>query len=254
MALDPVSTTIGGVVGGGLGGFGGESASTSRISPLYTPYLSNLFKRAQTFSNQPTFVGFDPLQILGQQTALGAIPNLGIGSALGGGQFLTSGAVLDPRTNPYLAQTATEAIRPIFEGLTQNILPGIRGGATQAGQVGSSRQGIAEGLAAQEAIRQAGGISGDIFSRGYGQGLQSLIQGLSLAPQTAELGLLPSRILSGIGGQRRQLTQEAVLEPYTQLQRLRDIIGAPVLETTAKSEQGGSGLLGLGEKIFGGIF
>lgn len=240
------AAAIGGLLTGGSNIIGQAQESEGRgfLSPTQAPFLADLFRRAQDFSNLPTFLGFDPLQVAGQQSALGSLGNLGIGNALGAGQFLTSGAVLDPRTNPFLAQTAQEAVRPIFEGLTQNILPGIRGGAQAAGQVGSSRQGIAEGLASQEALRQAGGISSNIFSQGYGQGLGALTQGLGLAPQTAQLGLLPSKILSGIGAERRGLAQEQLLDPLIQLQRFRDLLGGPILETTQESA-GGSGLQGL---------
>lgn len=68
--------------------------------------------------------------------------------------------------NPYLKQSLQSGINQsnqafqtqlgdITNNLQRNILPGIRGNAIASGQFGSSRQGIAEGLAASDLNRQA---------------------------------------------------------------------------------------------------
>lgn len=228
-----------------IGGGGGGGGNTF-ISPDQLPYLQDLFQRAQDFSNQGTFIGLNPLQQQAQQNALTTAANLSpfINQSQQGLGFLTSGAVLDPSTNPYLAQTAQAAVRPIFENLSQNILPSIRGNAAQAGQVGSSRQGIAEGLAAQGALRSAGDISSNIYSQGYGQGLGALTQGLGLAPSIAQLGFLPSQVQAQIGAENRALSQEQILDPFTQLQRYQSLLGGPIV-LNKQDPTGGTGLTGL---------
>jgi hypothetical protein len=138
------------------------------------------------------------------------------------GQFLTSPGMLSPETNPYLAQTAEAASRPIMQALTEQILPNIRGGESGAGQFGGTRRDIAEGIASRGALQQVGDVSSDIFSRGYGQNLQAMLQGLSLAPQTAGLGLLPSQITQQVGAEQQ-------LDPFRNLQQFQSLLGPPIV-------------------------
>jgi hypothetical protein len=231
---------------GGLGkalfGSPGESAPTT-VAGFQQPFLQDLFQRAQEFSQQP---GISPLEQQAQQQALSFAGGLNpfLQGAQGAGQFLTSTDILSPESNPFLAQTAQAATRPIFQQLTEDVLPAIRGGAVGAGGYGGSRQGIAEGIASRGALQAAGDVSGDIFSRGYGQGLGALQQGLSLAPQTAALGLLPSQIMAGVGEQQR-------LAPFEQLSRFQSLLGAPIMQggggTTA--QPGLASQFGLGFNI-----
>ena len=136
--------------------------------------------------------------------------------------FLTNPGILDPSSNPYLMAQGNAAISPIIQNLLNSILPGIRGDAGMAGQMGSSRQGIAEGLGIQGALSSAGSVLSNLFSNAYGQGLGALQGGLSLSPQTANLGLLPSQIYSQVGQQQQQ-------QPFTGLQMFNNILGAPTV-------------------------
>lgn len=94
-------------------------------------------------------------------------------NAQGAQDFLLSGDVLSPDSNPYLKQTADAAVGSLADTLNNEVLPNIRRGATSAGQYGSTRQGIAEGLAIQDFLGEAGNVSADIYSGGYGQGLDA---------------------------------------------------------------------------------
>ncbi len=203
-----------------LFGAPGETAPSS-ISSLQSPFLQDLFQRGQEFSQGPAL---SPLEQQGQQQQLTAAQGLNpfIQGAQGAGSFLTSPDLLSPESNPFLAATGQAAIRPIFQNLTESILPSIRSGAIGAGQLGSSRQGIAEGIASRGALQSAGDTLANIFSGGFGQGLSALQGGLQLAPQTAALGLLPGQITQGIGEQQR-------LAPFQQLQQLQSLIGSPVV-------------------------
>lgn len=212
----------------------GKTAGTD-VSSLQSPFLSELFRRAQEQSMAPAV---SPLEQQAQQQALGVAQGLSpfIQGAQGAGQFLTSTNLLSPESNPFLAQTAQAATRPIFQNLTEQVLPAIRGGAIGAGGFGGSRQGIAEGIASRGALQSAGDVSGNIFSQGYGQGLGALQQGLSLAPQTASLGLLPSQIMQQIGEQQR-------LAPFEQLSRFQSLLGGPIM-TGGGGTGASQGLLG----------
>ena len=225
-----------------------QSTGTSTQS-VYQPQgqaFTDLLSRAQDFSNQGTFLGPTEAQQLGQQSGLQAAQNLGqIGQQAGGAaSFLLGGGAFN---NPFLEQSAQSAIRPIFENLQRNVLPGIGSEAIGAGQYGGSRQGIAEGLAAQGALQSAGDVTGNMYSNAYGQGLQALQNTFSNLPNVQQSVLGQSNVLRDIGGEQRGFQQEQMLDPYIQLQRLRDLIGP--LTTLTDSQQSGSGSgwnLGLG--------
>lgn len=231
-----------GGIGKALFGSPGKTAPTT-VAGFQQPFLQDLFQRAQAQSFGP---GTSPLEQQAQQQALGVAGGLSpfIQGAQGAGQFLTSTDILSPESNPFLAQTAQAATRPIFQNLMEQVLPGIRGGAVGAGGFGGSRQGIAEGIASRGALQTAGDVSGDIFSRGYGQGLGALQQGLAMAPQTAALGLLPSQIMQQVG-------QEQRLAPFEQLQRFQGLLGGPIMQggggTTA--QPGLASQIGLGFNV-----
>ncbi len=227
-----------------IGGPGGGGGNTF-VNPDQRPFLQDIYNRASDLSNQPGTLPFDPLQIEGQVDATAyasRLPGL-TDKAQSANEFLL-GDVLNPDSNPYLRDFANQAISPIFENLNNNVLPGIRGSAAQVGGVGSSRQGIAEGLASSGALGSAGDVSTGIFSRAYGQGLNALVQGLQLAPQTAQLGLLPSQIKRQIGGERRDLQTSLLNDPFSQVERFNNIIGKPTLLST-QDPSAGTGIAGL---------
>lgn len=248
---------------------GSNTTTTKQeLSPEQQQLLSYALPAAKNISeNTPTqfpggsVSGFDPLQTQAQDlaaaTATGSIQPLvdstiatqqnlqssaipqgvgGLGALVGGinkatpaQDFFLSGQAMDPTSNPYIQRTAEAAIDPLQKTLTQSILPSIRRGATGAGQTGSSRQGIAEGLAIQDFNKQAGDITSRIFSDSYSQGLgatgDALRSTLGLAkdsastlldqgtrslfatPEIGNLALLPSKILSSVGGQKQQQSQ-----------------------------------------------
>jgi len=223
-----------------------QQHSKDSVDNVQRQYLQDMFYRAQQASNQNTVAGFTPLQEQAQGMAANYAGSLTpfTQNALGGANFLASGAVLNPNANPHLQQTAAAAMRPVFENLTQNVLPGIRGDAAMTGNVGGSRQGIAEGLAAQGALRTAGDIGANIYSQGYGQGLGAMTQGLGLAPQTAQLGLMPADILNQVGGAQQALQQQILNMPLSNLSQLAQIIGSPIVTNESRGYGWGQGSSG----------
>lgn len=150
------------------------------------------------------------------------------------GDFLLSGAALDPNTNPALAATIDAAIRPLTESLQQDILPSVRSGAITSGQYGGSRQGLLEARAYNDYMRNAGDVAANIASKGYtaglgamgsafgdvgssgasavGQALDAVSKSLFAAPDIAGLSLFPSRVYEGVGGQQYALQQAQLSE------------------------------------------
>lgn len=82
--------------------------------------------------------------------------------------------VLYPETNPALEATINAATRPITDQLLEEALPAVRSGAYTTGNFGSSRQGIAEGLATGRAARAVGDTAAGVANQGYQAGLGAL--------------------------------------------------------------------------------
>jgi len=166
------------------------------------------------FFPRATFIRPNQLETQAQNQALAnaryTMPGL-IGSTNQALQF-GLGPVLSPESNPYLAQTAEAAMRPVEESLMERILPSIRSGAMQAGQLGGDRQGIVENQAIRDAVREMSDRTAGIYSTAYGQGLDAQGRALALAPQTIPLNLAPSAIQADVGAQRRSVDQAALDE------------------------------------------
>lgn len=130
-----------------------------------------------------------------------------VNQTLGGLNFLTSGAALDPRTNPALAGTINAAVRPLQENFGEVIMPGIRDEAILAGGYGSNRQDINERLAARDLSRSVGDVSSAIAFQGYNAGLDAMGRAQAFAPSVWQGSQIPGLTVSGIGAQERGFDQ-----------------------------------------------
>lgn len=119
-----------------------------------------------------------------------------------------SGA-MDVSNNPYLDKAITAAVRPIEQSYTDagGVMSQIRTNAGAAGQVGSSRQGIAEGLAAGRMAQAQGDTAAKIASDAYNKGQETFQKTLTFAPQAMEAGMTPVNWLSSVGAQKENLAQ-----------------------------------------------
>lgn len=180
----------------------------------------------------------------------------GIGGAQDANEFLMSGALLDPRSNPVLAAQTAAATRPVFEGLRDVALPAVRSEFLGGDMFGSSRQGIAEGRAIEGALEQAGDIAtqlqmnnfdkglgamissaGNTLSAGVnatgqglgalgtgtGQALNSMMQGLQLTPALSNLAFLPGQVMNAIGMQKQGL-REGIRAEQNQIRMIEQML------------------------------
>jgi hypothetical protein len=69
--------------------------------------------------------------------------------------------------NPYLKSAVDSAATRLTDNFNASVMPQIRGGAQEAGQYGSSRHGIAEGIAAKGLSQTVGDMSADMYSKSY---------------------------------------------------------------------------------------
>ena len=263
--------------------FGGgtqKTETTVKLSPeqkallgLAMPYATEFAKSGIQLPEGSGIVGFNPTQQASQGMALAAAGNQAKLAGGGGGfsDWLFSGDVLNPETNPGLRSAIEAGTRPIFEGLTEQALPAIRGEAISTGNFGSSRQGIAEGLASREASRAAGDVAGGIAYQGYQSGLDAMIKNLGLLPQTMSAQTGPAATVGAVGDVQQQLAQMLLSEARDrsmQEQLLPLNIGKELVgmvsglpgATTASSTQMPStnplsallGIASLGAGLFGG--
>jgi len=253
-------------------GGGTKSTTTQSLSPeqrqlmaLVIPEAKDIMKNTPELYPGSSISGFNPLQTQAQQTALNTTGSIGdlVTGAAGATQlgtnyaapqglmgttaltqqgfnampaqnFMLSGALLDPNTNPVLQAQTAAALRPIEQSLTQRTLPAIQSQAIMDGGLGGSRQGVAEGLAMQEYLKQAGDISTNLQANNFNQGLGAMmnstnqafggmqagagqnlnfaLQTLLNSPNAAQSLLMPAEVTAGVGEQQRALEQAQLSE------------------------------------------
>jgi len=210
------------------GGSGGNDASDTsevtnkiELTPQQQKILKPAVPRIVDFVENPPqqYAGslipqLNQQQVAGQQQLIGAAgQQQGIANDAATAQrFLSSGAVLDPRLNPGLQGSIDAAIRPITQAYQENVLPSINDSAIASGQFGGSRQGIAEGRAAEGYQRAVGDTTANIVNPAYQAGLQAFTQGVGLSPLTQAAQAQPGQTLASVGNENFALQQARVQE------------------------------------------
>ncbi len=224
----------------GGGKSGGEQVTRVEPPAFQLPFLQQLFQGAgQQFEggNLSRVAGFTPLQQQGQQ---GLVDFAG-----GQGQQVADTTTqaflnlmqnaLNPEQNAALPGFIQAAIRPVETALMERILPGIRSGATATGNIGSTRQGIAEGQAIRGFEQTTGDITSRILNNAFNQGLSALTKGFALAPTVLGVGQAPANIQEAVGTAQQRQEQIELDQPFTELGRFKSLItgGIPGRTTTA---------------------
>lgn len=239
---------------------GSTTSASNTTTQNLTPDQQSLVDAAQPgyqafAASIPTLPGaagvapFNANQIEGQNAVLGATGTQAgvVGGAANANNFLTSGAALDPSTNPALAAYQSSAVQPIYDNLNSVTLPQLASGASTgsggiSANVGGSREGIAQGIATRSANNAAGATEANIANSGYNSGLQALIQGISAAPTTAAAQTIPGVTQSTVGDVQQQQTQ-AELTAQTQADQFAQwlpYLKSSLLTQAASSTPGGS--------------
>lgn len=242
------------------------------LQNMAMPYAKEYAKRNMQIPKKATLVQpMNALQKQGQNMALDAAKGAQTDiakNAAGGSDFLLNKALF-PETNPALAKTIDAATRPIQQNLMEETLPGLRSGAAVSGNYGSSRQGIAEGLASGRASQAIGDTGAKVANANYQAGLDAMTKALGLAPQTQAMQATPGLTVSGVGEvqqAQKQAERDANLAryffnnqiPLTKATNLTALANGQPGSTTATSSSGSTGLLqgalggaGLGSAIPG---
>lgn len=121
----------------------------------------------------------------------------------GTGQMASSMAQLnqagDFQNNPAFQAALQSAIRPVTQQFQEQVMPGIKQGAIEAGQMGSSRQGVAEGIASRGYMDTVGDIGANMGNAAYAQGLQALQASGQLGQNLANMGLGATQNAGALG-------------------------------------------------------
>lgn len=228
-------------------------------------------------------------QGVAKQQAVGDAQNNVMAQGLGYG---LNGA-MNVQNNPYLAQAMQAAIRPITESYTDpgGVMSGIRTNASQMGQVGSSRQGVAEGIAAGRYAQAVGDTTAKMGTAAYDQGQKTFSSALSNVPTwmnasqgNAQLGIdyqkamgsglqnltsaaqAPGAMYSGIGAQNENIAKEwadyaanqrmwGINAPWIPLQNYAGIVygGSAPSTSSSSSMTGDSNRNALGQVVGAGL-
>lgn len=238
------------------------------------PYLNQYATTPPTTYQGSGVAGFNPTQLGAQSNLLGAAgggqTDLASG-ATAANQYLMDPSILTPESNPALQGYINAANRSVDQGLLFNDLPGIRQEAVQDGQFGSSRQGIAEGLASGMASQARGDNASRIASAGYGQGLDAMKFGIGATPSTQGSLLAPGATEAAVGDVQQGMSQALLdenISKFYQEQFLPLFFGEELLglmqgmpgSTTVNTGSGGgasplmqlAGLGMAGASMFGG--
>jgi len=262
-----------------------QTATTQNYSPAEAAKRTNVMSEAERIYQQtaPTIsnaaypgaapVPFSPETSAAQQYAT----NYATGPAVQQAENMNNAVqfglwdVLFPQSNPALQSSIDAAIRPVTQSYTDTggVMSGIRDQGINSGQFGSSRQGVAEGIAAGRYADTIGDISSRMANENYQKGLDTFSRTLAFAPQALQSGLMPSNILSGIGAQKEMqgsdienyLANARMWElnaPWAPLQNYANIVfggATPSTSTSSSSSPGTLQTLGtigsLGAMLFG---
>lgn len=209
------------------------------------PYLNKFANAGITLPTGSTVAPFNPTQTDAQSQVLGNVNKMqaGADAGLNASNFTLNPNILSPDSNPGLRGTIDAATRPLFEGLTEQILPSIRGEANTTGNIGSSRQGIAEGLAARGTQNAVGDVGSKIAFSGYQSGMDSMMRSLGLLPQTLTSQNIPGSTMGAIGDANQQMTQQLLDEAkaqFLQKQTLPLDIGKELLNAVSAIPSAGT--------------
>ncbi len=271
------------VLGSGILGGGGGGNQTSTVETNTEPWIGQQPYLSSGFQEAARLYGSGGPQYYPWQTTTPFSPQsqtameLQQGRALAGSPVTDAarnqltgtlqGDYLNPQSNPYLSQYAEAAMEPVARQYKEAVFPGIEGQFAGAGRYGGGLRETSLDRARDTLGHTLGNISTNIFAPAYNQERQRQMQGMSLAPMTAQQDYADIAQLGNVGqrveGQAGALRQDEMNRwnfmqnaPYQNLNQYANTIqgnyGAQSQQTTP--EYGGStlqnilgaGLLGYG--------
>tara|TARA_R110000796_G_scaffold148579_2_gene265451 strand:- start:1166 stop:2044 length:879 start_codon:yes stop_codon:yes gene_type:complete len=207
--------------GGGGGGSSGTQVQRSEPSAIQAPYLSDLYRQAQTqfqagpqqfFPGQTYAAPSDTTLAAEQATRQAALAQgqFGLGSLVPAFQQ----QLMSPAqrfSDPMLQQSLQASLRPIEES-SARLLQQARRGATQAGQLGGTRQGILEAEVIRDMTQKQADVASKLYGDVYGDVLRTQAATLGLAPSIMGTFTQPARTLAAVGQAEDVRAQQPITE------------------------------------------
>jgi hypothetical protein len=197
-----------------------ETLGTSFGQTFVDPRQRGYLKRLREMGLSETFQQMNKGDSAFNQVESGALS--AFGNLIGGQQ-----TPFQYEQNPFLQGQIQQGQRLINRNLQENIMPTIGSGAAQAGQLGGSRQGVAEGIAARGAIESQADLAQNLLGADFERQQSQNFQRNMLGQQQQLQALGQAGNLAGIG--------------FAPLQQLAGLIGDPTLLSKNRSEQIGQG-------------
>ena len=195
---------------------GGDTTTVQKADPWegQQPYLKDIYAQTgglygsgmgYTPYSGPRVAGLSDIQRQGMETAYQNILSGNTPAQAAGGMLnkTLQGDYLGG-ANPYLDQVFATSAQNVTDQFNRNILPSIKTAGVQSGMYDSSRQGIAEGLAAGEAQKNLAQLSANIYAPAYESERSRQIQAATLAPS---LSNWDAQQLMGLGGIEQDMMQ-----------------------------------------------
>lgn len=181
-----------------------SSQNSSTVDAVQQKHNADLYGQAQNLANSQGNIqqiaqnALDPLY----QDAFGAydrgVKNSDFANSVSDGSNAGMQTLNDLQAggpNPAMEAYYQSAMTGVNNNLQRNILPSVQAGAIGSGQSGSSRHGIAQGLAMSDANQQATDLAGQMYGQAYD------------ADQGRRLQASQGYIDSGLGAEGQAATQ-----------------------------------------------
>lgn len=202
---------------------GGSSTTVQKADPWkgVQPYLTELYARANEagqnmlpFFPGQTYAGFDPLQQQGMQGMLDYSKDVvqpGVRGYQGSlSQYMNAPLNIsqDPAVQAMMASNQQNAT----DWLTRSALPSINTSSVNAGALGGSRQGIAQGLAIGEAAKGLSQANAQTMLGALGDATKLAGVGAGLMPGAFQMGMSPYETMMSVGGMQQGMAQRGIDE------------------------------------------
>lgn len=202
---------------------GGKQTSTTKTEPwaVQQPYLKKGFEQAYQLSQKPitqyqgAFTAGKTASDTGAENYLtdyaGTLTGQ-TGKNLDALNWATGAGNLDVGNNQYVQGQMAANTNRLYQDFNEQTVPALRSNFGKSGQIGSSRQGIAEGLAAQGVARASADSNAQILGTAYNNALDTYSSVLAQAPALMQAGTMPGSLLSQVGQSQRGFEQDKIDE------------------------------------------
>lgn len=226
------------------GGGGSDTTTVVKSDPweAQQPYLLNLFGQAQDyFDSQPSNTTASEGLVQGSVDAYTAASG-GVGdyskAIMDANQNYATGGLLDPNANPAFQEYLALSNQAIGTQYAESFVPQLTSGAVQAGNIGSSKEGVALGIGAGKYLNAIQMNTTSLTDKAYGRGLTATMQAQSLAPGVQQMQAGEAQFLAQAARGQYGLDTQADQAALERLQNYQALITGNVGGTTTSTGPG----------------